>query len=95
MRRYIQKSIENDLPSKIVLFTGPRQCGKTTLSKQLYDYFNYDSTADRLVLNEQSWDRQKRLVIFDEIHKMKHWKQWLKGIYDTEGIPPEILVTGS
>lgn len=98
MKRYIQSFIETDLPSKIVLVTGPRQCGKTTLSKQLYDsydYFNYDAAASRLALNEQSWDRKKRLVIFDELHKMKNWKQWLKGIYDTEGIPPEILVTGS
>src|SRR3990167_8944264 len=98
MKRLLQTLIENDLPSKIVLLTGPRQCGKTTLSKQLYDsydYFNYDATASRLALNEQSWDRQKRLVIFDELHKMKNWKRWLKGIYDTEGIPPEILVTGS
>lgn len=98
MKRYLQTFIENDLPSKIVLLTGPRQCGKTTLSKQLYesyDYFNYDAAVSRLALNKQSWDRKKRLVIFDELHKMKNWKQWLKGIYDTEGIPPEILVTGS
>lgn len=98
MKRTIQTFIKHDLLSKIVLLTGPRQCGKTTLSKQLYDsydYFNYDAAASRLALSEQSWDRTKRLVIFDEIHKMKHWKQWLKGIYDTEGIPPEILVTGS
>lgn len=26
---------------------------------------------------------------------MLHWKRWLKGIYDTEGIPPGLLVTGS
>ena len=98
MKRYIQSFIKTDLPSKIVLLTGPRQCGKTTLSKQLYDsydYFNYDAATSRLALSEQSWDRKKRLVIFDELHKMKHWKQWLKGIYDTEGIPPELLVTGS
>src|SRR3990167_2533636 len=98
MKRSIQAFIEIDLPSKIVLLTGPRQCGKTTLSKQLddsYDYFNYDAAASRIALSEQSWDRQKRLVIFDELHKMKNWKQWLKGIYDTEGIPPKILVTGS
>lgn len=98
MKRYLQTVIENDLSSKIVLLTGPRQCGKTTLSKQLrdsYDYFNYDAAANRLALRDQSWDRRKQLVIFDELHKMKNWKQWLKGVYDTEGIPPEILVTGS
>lgn len=98
MKRYLQSHILQDLPSKIVLLTGPRQCGKTTLAKQLYDsfdYFNYDSAENRLALKEQSWDRQKQLIIFDELHKMNGWKRWLKGIYDTEGIPPEILVTGS
>lgn len=90
--------ILNDLPEKIVIVSGPRQCGKTTLSKQLYtdfDYFNYDAAADRLALKALSWDREKPLIIFDELHKMKNWKQWLKGVYDTEGIPPSLLVTGS
>lgn len=98
MNRSLQKYILQDLPHKIVLITGPRQCGKTTLAKQLtssLDYFNYDAKEDRLVLKEKGWDRRKRLIIFDELHKMKDWKRWLKGIYDTEGIPPEILVTGS
>ncbi|MHB1946889.1 MAG: ATP-binding protein [Gammaproteobacteria bacterium] len=98
MKRYIESYVKQDLPSKIVLITGPRQCGKTTLSKQLYpnfDYFNYDAVESRLALKEKSWDRQKPLIIFDELHKMQKWKQWLKGIYDTEGIPPEIIVTGS
>lgn len=47
MKRYLQSYIQQDLPNKIVLLTGPQQCGKTTLAKQLYnssDYFNYDST---------------------------------------------------
>lgn len=98
MKRYLQSNIEQDLPAKIILLTGPRQCGKTTLAKQLYssfDYFNYDSAENRLALKRKSWDRQKKLIIFDELHKMNGWKRWLKGIYDTEGIPPELLVTGS
>jgi hypothetical protein len=48
-----------------------------------------------LSLLEKSWDRSKDLIIFDELHKLKNWKSWLKGIYDTEGVPPSILVTGS
>ena len=44
---------------------------------------------------EKSWDRQKALIVFDELHKMDRWKSWLKGIYDVEGIPPALLVTGS
>ena len=98
MERYLTKYIQEDLATKIVLLTGPRQTGKTTLSKMLksdYDYFNFDSLEDRLSLQEKSWDRSKNLVIFDELHKLKNWKSWLKGVYDTEGIPPSLLVTGS
>ncbi len=98
MKRYLQTHILADLPSKIVLLTGPRQCGKTTLAKQLHptaDYLNYDSAEDRLILRKKSWDRKKDLIIFDELHKMHQWKRWLKGIYDTEGISPPLLVTGS
>jgi predicted AAA+ superfamily ATPase len=42
----IQESIKNDLKSKIVLLSVPRQVGKTTLSKNLitpYVYINYDT----------------------------------------------------
>lgn len=98
MKRYIEPHILADLPKKIVLVTGPRQCGKTTMAKQLLpnrDYYNYDSAEDRLILQKKSWDRKKSLIIFDELHKMKKWKSWLKGIYDTEGLPPALLVTGS
>ena len=98
MKRYLETYIQKDLEKKIILITGPRQAGKTTLSKMLkgnYDYFNYDNAEDRLGLLEKSWDRSKELVIFDELHKLKNWKSWLKGIYDTEQIPPSVVVTAS
>ena len=98
MERYLAEYIQKDLKKKIVLLTGPRQTGKTTLSKMLnnsFDYFNYDNAEHRLGLIERSWDRSKDLIIFDELHKLKNWKSWLKGVYDTEQIPPSIIVTGS
>ncbi|MDF1795357.1 MAG: ATP-binding protein [Coxiellaceae bacterium] len=98
MERYLKSYIYTDLPEKIVILMGPRQCGKTTLAKALYDsydYFNFDALADREALLNQQWDRNKKLIIFDELHKMNNWKQWLKGLYDTQGIPPEYIVTGS
>jgi len=98
MRRYLEKYIKEDLASKIVMLTGPRQTGKTTLSKMVtsdYDYFNLDNPEHRLNLIERSWDRSKELVVFDELHKMGQWKSWLKGVWDTEERPPSILVTGS
>jgi predicted AAA+ superfamily ATPase len=98
MERYITKYIKQDLEKKLVLLSGPRQVGKTTLSKSLYpkfEYFNWDTIEDRPVMDEKSWDRKKPLVIFDEIHKKPKFKSWLKGIYDKEGVRPRILVTGS
>ncbi len=98
MKRANESDIQNDLKKKIVLLTGPRQSGKTFLSRQLcdrYDYFSYDLPQDRLKLMRLEWERSSELLIFDELHKMKKWKQWLKGVYDTQGIPPKILVTGS
>lgn len=98
MKRSIENRITTDLESKIVLLSGPRQVGKTTLTKQLemnFVYLNYDSEFDRKVISSGLWDRDCELVIFDELHKKKKWKGWIKGIYDTENIPPRIIVTGS
>ena len=60
-----------------------------------FQYLNFDDSDDRQLLREKAWDRSKQQIIFDEIHKMKDWKRWLKGVYDKEGIPPQLTVTGS
>lgn len=98
MKRYLEKPISQDLKGKIVILSGPRQVGKTTLSKQLnpsHLYLNYDSFHDRQIIKKEEWTRNVELVIFDELHKMRNWKSWIKGIYDTEGASPQLLVTGS
>jgi predicted AAA+ superfamily ATPase len=101
MQRYLDDLVLADLPRKLVLLTGPRQVGKTTLAQRLMQvlapavYLNWDVAADRPVLLRQSWPRASRLVVLDEIHKMPGWKAWLKGVAD--GRPPgqAVLVTGS
>lgn len=98
MDRYLQAAIAADLGEKIVLLSGPRQCGKTTLSRMIHpdhQYINHDLAEHRLLLREKSWDRRKPLLVLDELHKMPDWKAWLKGVYDVEGLPPALLVTGS
>ena len=78
---------------------GPRQVGQTTFSKSLTKslaYYNYDIKKDLRVFRDQEWDRTKELVVFDELHKMKKWKLWLKGLYDEGAFKNQkVLVTGS
>ncbi|OGW05939.1 MAG: hypothetical protein A3I04_02610 [Nitrospinae bacterium RIFCSPLOWO2_02_FULL_39_110] len=99
MKRDIEDKIKMDLEQKMVLLSGPRQVGKTTLSRALYpdnsEYFNMDNAEHRLLIHKQAWRRDCDIVIFDELHKIRKWKNWIKGIYDTEGVRPRLLITGS
>jgi uncharacterized protein len=105
MNRYLENSIRKDLFKKMILLTGPRQVGKTTLSRNLQQeqpnsiYLNYDTPADRAIMLAQTWPQRAPLLILDEIHKMPNWKAWLKGVFDgranNDGIHQKILVTGS
>jgi predicted AAA+ superfamily ATPase len=102
MTRYCQKFIEKDLSKKMVFLGGPRQVGKTTLSKHLgkagfpsFQYFNWDNDEDRQAILQKEWLNDSKLIIFDELHKYHNWKQWLKGVYDTRPGKQQYLVTGS
>ncbi len=101
MQRAQESAILKDLEKKMVLLTGPRQAGKTTLAKSIAKnfnntlYLNYDSASDRKILINESWLPSTELLIFDEIHKMDKWKNYLKGIFDTKPTGQKILVTGS
>lgn len=50
--RYLHKQVERDLQRKMVFLGGPRQVGKTTLSKRIspktdFAYLNWDADEDR------------------------------------------------
>lgn len=81
----------------MVFLAGPRQVGKTTLAQSIFrdaDYLNWDVDKDRTrILNKEF--QSKELWIFDEIHKYKTWRNYLKGIYDEFKENQKILVIGS
>ncbi len=101
MERYQKEAILQDLKKKMVLIAGPRQAGKTTLSRAIAKefessaYLSYDSSIDRNVILKEAWLPSTELLILDEIHKMPKWKNYLKGVYDTKLPHQKILVTGS
>ena len=98
-----------DANKHLILISGPRQTGKTTLAKLIAEnesdhlYFNYDIPGNKakLVKNPlffQELDRKGNnlpLIILDEIHKYNDWKNYLKGIYDGFSDYYRFLVTGS
>jgi predicted AAA+ superfamily ATPase len=100
--RYNQQFITQDLQKKMVFIGGPRQVGKTTLSRNLManqiksgQYFNWDADEDRQAILHKRWRKDSPLIIFDELHKYPRWKQWIKGVYDSKPSDQQYLVTGS
>ncbi|MFN7262239.1 MAG: ATP-binding protein [Pseudobdellovibrionaceae bacterium] len=97
MKRYLQQQILTDLDEKMVFLAGPRQVGKTTLSKALvksFDYLNWDIDEGRTRILKKEFEKSD-LWIFDEVHKYKAWRSYLKGLFDHLGTSQKILVTGS
>ena len=101
MERYLTPYIIQDLHKKMVFIGGPRQVGKTTLSRALTSafpdlmYLNWDSDDHKRIIRKQQWLNDVSLVIFDELHKYARWKQWIKGVYDLKSEQQQYLVTGS
>lgn len=100
--RYITPYILDDLRSKMVFISGPRQVGKTTLAKGILSsdfpsgrYLDWDLDEDRQDILKKRWDRDDRLLVFDELHKFPKWKTWIKGVYDVSHLSHAFLVTGS
>ena len=82
----------------MVFVAGPRQVGKTTLGLSLpgarQGYMNWD------VPKHREWILRRELPFgplwfFDEIHKYRSWRNYLKGLYDDRPDNQRILVTGS
>lgn len=100
--RYIYPTLNEFTQEKIVLLSGPRQVGKTTISELwLKDknglYLNWDAPADRERILSPKFIQTLKVdaLVVDEIHKYLRWKSWLKGLYDKKKNSVRIIATGS
>jgi uncharacterized protein len=94
---------------QMLFLSGPRQVGKTTSSLSVAPperYLNWDNEEHRILIlagpeavarhfDLFSLQETMPVVVFDEIHKYRRWKQFLKGFFDTYEKRVRILVTGS
>jgi predicted AAA+ superfamily ATPase len=98
LRRYLQSQVELDLARKMVFVGGPRQVGKTWLGKAVIGderaYLSYDVAPHRVAILRRELPATD-VWLFDEIHKYRGWRNYLKGLYDQFGPRQRILVTGS
>ncbi len=96
--RYLTAQVEGDLERKMVFVAGPRQVGKTTLARSLpgayQGYLNWDAETDRERILRRELPSAD-FWIFDEIHKYRRWRGFLKGLWDARREGQRILVTGS
>ncbi len=99
--RYLEAPIRADLRRKMVFLAGPRQVGKTTLARALLAgepagvYLSWDRREDRAEIRAARWPGRDGLVVLDELHKLRHWKRWIKGEFDHHRERVRFLVTGS
>lgn len=98
LKRYLFDAVADDLRRKMVFVGGPRQVGKTHLGKTLIPepaaYLNWDIGAHREAILRRELP-PTRDWFFDEIHKYRGWRGFLKGLYDAAPARRRILVTGS
>lgn len=106
---YINIWQELSREKSMIFLAGPRQSGKTTLSKMIARsylnnlYFNWDIADHRMKFmgNARFFedvgrkDATQPLIILDEIHKYKDWKNYLKGVYDQFHEDYRFLISGS
>lgn len=102
-KRYLSNHIDRIIEKKMIFIGGPRQVGKTTLSLNYLKpsnlqnpaYLNWDRASDKTLILKDQLPLQYRTLIFDEIHKFRHWRNLLKGLYDKYHDKHRFIVTGS
>ena len=99
----MRSDVASDLGVKMVFVGGPRQVGKKTLALSFLEsglesdpcYLNWDHPNARKMLLGGGLPSGGEVVVLDEIHKYKGWRNLVKGFFDTNKSSRKFLVTGS
>ena len=104
--RMIQRHLASRIPGiaagyPVVVITGPRQAGKTTLAKSVFPDRPYVSLEDPLerasfLADPRAWlARYPDGAILDEIQRIPELPSWLQGIVDADRRLGRWILTGS
>lgn len=100
----------NHFKDKLVFIFGPRQSGKTFIVEHILKpqlSLNMDIAKDRVSFkqfpdfildwykNNRGGDQTKPLIFIDEIHKVKGWRDIIKGTFDKTHEAISYIATGS
>jgi predicted AAA+ superfamily ATPase len=88
--------------SRVVALIGPRQCGKTTLARQIVpvdspNYFDLEDPRSLVRLDEPmtALESLKGIVVIDEIQRRPDLFPILRVLADREPLPARFLILGS
>ena len=99
--RYQSRFLPKVSTKVLVLLTGARQTGKTTLAKFKYSslkYINLDSPENRELLREilsSSWGRDVGAAVLDEAQKEPSIFEKIKYAYDEKAISFSVILGSS
>lgn len=107
--KYISRQIENSIrtalrTTPVTAIIGPRQCGKSTLSKQLLQeyekviYLDLERPSDLQKLDDAEWflsSQRGKLICIDEIQRKPELFPLLRSLTDEWNEPGNFLILGS
>ncbi len=99
--RFLKEILPKPTGKKLIILTGARQTGKTTLSKAIYSnlrYINLDAPENRQTLREISsslWSKEIGNAVIDEAQKEPSVFEKIKYSYDEGGITFQVILGSS
>lgn len=105
IQRYLETEVRNSLSKNpVTAVLGPRQCGKSTLVKQIINhqrnviYLDLERPSDLQKLGDPEWflsSQKEKLVCLDEVQRHPDLFPVIRSLVDEDRTPGRFLVLGS